>query len=101
MSLIQHSISLATPTDPSRLDRLVVGFKVNVANVIGSAAGASVTTAVAFTDLPAKYAVSITPSQDAVAYVTNKTNSGFNVVLSPRLAANTLAVGTFDVTVVA
>ena len=101
MSLVQHAISLAQPTDPSQIDRLVVGFKVNIANVAGSGAGASVTTAVAFTDLPAKYAVHVTPSQDATFYVTSKTNSGFNVVLNPRLAANTLAAGTFDVTVIA
>lgn len=101
MALVQHAISLAQPTDPSQLDRLVVGFKAGVANVAGSGAGASVTTAVTFTDLPAKYSVVVTPSQDAVAYVTSKTNSGFNVVLNPRLAANTLAIGTFDVTVFA
>ena len=39
-------------------------------------------------------------SQDATAYVTGKAVGGFNVVLEPRLAANTLAVGTFDVVVV-
>lgn len=100
MSLNQHSIAILPPSIPSQLDRLVVGFLPNVANVIGSAAGASVTTAVALKDLPAKYSVIVTPSQDAVAYVSAKTTSGFNVVLSPRLAANTLAVGTFDVIVI-
>ena len=47
----------------------------------------------------ASYGVQVTPSQDATAYVSGKTSSGFNVVLEPRLAANTLAVGTFDVLV--
>jgi hypothetical protein len=33
--------------------------------------------------------------------VTSKTLTGFSVVLNPRLAANTLAAGTFDVLIVA
>ena len=49
----------------------------------------------------ANYNVFVSPNQDAVAYVTGKTNSGFNVVLNPRLAANTLAAGTFDLLVLA
>ncbi len=74
-----------------------------VANVIGSGAGAAVVTAVAFkTPMPdTKYAVQVTPNQDAVAFVSGKTVSGFNVTLRPRLAADTLAVGTFDVLVTA
>lgn len=74
---------------------------IGVANVIGSGAGAAVTTAISFTTpLPtASYNVQVTPGQDAVPYVTSKTTSGFNVVLNPRLAANTLAVGTFDVVI--
>ena len=59
--------------------------------------GASVTTAITGLTLPANsnYGVIVTPNQDAVAYVTSKTTTGFSVVLNPRLAANTLAAGTF------
>lgn len=47
------------------------------------------------------YTVQVTPNQDATAYVTNKKPDRFDVVLTSRLAANTLAAGTFDVTVLA
>jgi hypothetical protein len=76
---------------------------VNVANLIGGGAGQSIVTAVAFAaPMPdATYSVQVTPHQDAVAFVTAKTVSGFNVTLTPRLAADTLAAGTFDVLVTA
>jgi hypothetical protein len=81
-------------------DRKVVGHLANVANAPGSGAGASVTTAVSGLRLPPVYVVQVAASQDAVAFVTGKTASGFSVTLSPRLAANTLAAGTFDVLIV-
>jgi hypothetical protein len=98
MALELHNIELAQGTIPTAPDRVILGYQ-TVANVIGGGAGASVTTAVTFAGLPASYSVIVTPNQDAVAYVTTKTSTGFNVVLTPRLAANTLAVGTFDVVV--
>jgi hypothetical protein len=101
MALELHNIELAQGTIPTAPDRVIVGFQAAVANTIGGGAGQSVTTAVAFVGLPASYSVIVTPGQDAVAYVTTKTSTGFNVVLTPRLAANTLAAGTFDVLVVA
>jgi hypothetical protein len=82
-------------------DRKIIGQLIGVANQAGSGAGASVTTAISGLRLPANYGVWITPNQDADCYVTSKTAAGFNVVMNPRLAANTLAAGTFDVLIVA
>jgi hypothetical protein len=84
-------------------DRMKVWNLPGQANVAGGSAGASVTTAVSVPNvaLPAEYSVLVGGlSQDATAYVTGRTASGFNVVLEPRLAANTLAAGTFDVLIV-
>ena len=97
-----HTIDIKSgSTLPSQQDRLAVGMLTNVANVAGSGAGASVVTAVTFSSgaLPVSYNVQVTPNQDATAFVTAKTTSGFNVTLTPRLAANTLAAGTFDLIV--
>lgn len=83
-------------------EKLVVAKLDAVPTLVGGGAGQSVTTAIAFAaELPANYAVQVTPDQDAVAFVSSKTSSGFNVVLNPRLAANTLAAGHVDVIVVA
>jgi hypothetical protein len=84
----------------------------NQANVAGSGAGSSVTVnfGTAFQDqygtgiLPGdatsgQYAVGITPSQVCLTSVTNKTASGFNVVLTPSPSTATLVAGTFDVLV--
>lgn len=73
----------------------------DVATAAGSGAGASVTLAVVFkAPIPASvtsYNVHVTPNQDAVPFVTSKTNAGFTLTLNPRLAANTLAAGTNDI----
>jgi len=98
---VVHSVDIPAGSTPVTTDRVTVGSKMGVANLAGGSAGASVTTAVVMAGLPASYSVAITPDQDAVAYVTTKTQNGFNVVLNPRLAANTLAAGAFDVTVTA
>ena len=92
-----HTVGVKVGSDQAKQDVFIVAKKAAIPNVIGGAPGASVTTAVAFIDLPATYGVAVTPNQDAVCYVTNKTAAGFNVVMNPRLAANTLAAGTFDV----
>lgn len=82
-------------------DRMIVGVQIGLTNASGSA-GAAVTTAVTFAEtLPATYTVLVQANQDAVPYVSSKTTSGFNVVLNPRLAANSVAAGTFDVIVLA
>jgi hypothetical protein len=103
MSFDLHTVDVKLgSTGLAMQDRLMVGMLTGVANVAGSGAGASVVTAVAFSGkLPATYNVQVNPNQDAVAYVSGKTTSGFNVTLNPRLATNTLAAGTFDVMVFA
>jgi hypothetical protein len=88
----------------------VVAAVYNVANSAGSGAGTAVTISMSFTDqygvggLPGdattgRYSVLVTPNQNALDYVTAKTSSGFNVVLTPSPATNTLAAGVFDVLV--
>jgi len=75
----------------------------NVPNLIGGGAGAAVATAVTLNPpIPTgatNITVHVTPNQDAVPFVTAKTVTGFTFTLNPRLAANTLAVGTNDITV--
>ncbi|WP_413444137.1 hypothetical protein [Herbaspirillum frisingense] len=71
------------------------------ANAAGGSAGASVSTTITgLAGLPAKYSVLVNPGQDASWYVTNKTSTGFTVVMTPNAAANTLAAGTFDAVVI-
>lgn len=102
MGLDIHTIEVAPGSNSTaQPDRVVLAILEGVATAAGGSAGASVTTAIAGLQLPANYTVQVTPNQDAVPYVTSKTNSGFNVVLNPRLAANTLAAGTVDITIFA
>jgi len=102
MAIDQHTIHALDGSSSTFTDRTIVGFKAGVANLIGGGAGQTVTTAVTFAEgLPATYAVVVTPNQAAAAWVTGKTSAGFNVNLAPLVAANTLAVGTFDVLVLA
>lgn len=102
MAFEQHIIERAGGTNrPAIADRCIVGVLVNVANNAGGGAGQSVTTTISGLRLPANYAAIVMPNQDAVAYVASKTQAGFNVVLNPRLAANTLSSGTFDVLILA
>ncbi len=103
MPIDVHTLEQIDGSSFLRSDRVVVGAIPAQANAAGSGAGASVTTAVAFApySLPPAYSVQITPSQPALVSVTNKTSSGFNVVLTPLSSSTTLAAGTFDVLVVA
>jgi hypothetical protein len=82
-------------------DKVIAGLQLAVANAAGGSAGTPVSTSVSFPagSLPPNYMVHVTPSQAAMVSVTNKTSSGFNVVLTP-LATVTLAAGTFDAMVV-
>lgn len=85
----------------SQQGRLLVGNLPSLANTVGGGAGLAVVTAVSgLKNLPAKYTVLVNPGQDATWFVSGKTATGFNVTLTPRLAANTLAAGTFDVTII-
>jgi hypothetical protein len=83
--------------------QLFYAVRYNVPNAAGSEDGAAVTTAVEFLDvygngvLPeaSAYGVLVTASQACMASVTNKTASGFDVVLTPPSGVQ-LAAGTFD-----
>lgn len=104
MSILQHTIESPDGATPAHQDRAIIGSIPGVANAVGGSAGASVTTTVtlpASANLPANYSVLVNPGQDATWYVHNKTADSFDVVLTPRLAANTLAAGTFDVAIIA
>jgi hypothetical protein len=98
--LQKHTVAQLDGSSQAFTDRLIVGVQIGLANLAGGGAGQSVTTAVTFAEpLPPSYTVLVQPNQDATAYVSGKTANGFNVVLTPRLAANTLAASTFDVVV--
>jgi hypothetical protein len=79
----------------------------NIANAAGSGAGASVSVTIGnLVDqygtgrLPNNFAVAITPSQACFWSVSNKTNAGFTVTLTPTTSGTTLVAGTFDFIVV-
>jgi hypothetical protein len=102
MAIHKHTVSVLDPSTGGDSRAVIMAQRIGVANVIGGGAGLSVVTPVAFPEgLPANYQVFVTASQDAVGFVTAKTAAGFSVTLFPRLAANTLAAGTFDVLIIA
>ncbi len=103
MSIAVHTIDLVPNSQLTQSDRIILGLQAGVANVAGSVAGAAVITAVSFASasLPTNYVVLVTPGQDATAYVSAKTSTGFNVTLVPRQATATLSASTFDVLVLA
>lgn len=84
-------------------DKVIVAVALGCANAAGGGAGAAVTTAVTIKNLPANYMVhvAVNNSVSASVSITGKTQSGFNVVLTPNPATATLAAGTFDVLVLA
>jgi len=97
-----HTVAVSSRSDPlTNEDRVILLVKKGLANAAGGSAGAAVTIAVTGLELPASYTVQVTPSQDATAWITSRTQAGFTVNLAPRLAANTLAAGTVDVVVIA
>lgn len=100
MALDLHTVSVPSGASPAYQDRVVVGNLPGVANAAG-AAGATVTVAVAMADLPPAYSVHVNPGQGCGWYVDGKSNAGFNVHLVPFSSSNTVAAGTFDVTVIA
>ncbi|MGN6085800.1 hypothetical protein [Trinickia sp.] len=104
MSILQHTIESPDGATPAHQDRAILGSIPGIANVAGGGAGAAVTTTVQLptsANLPANYGVLINPGQDATWFVSNKTFDSFQVTLTPRLAANTLAAGSFDAVIVA
>jgi hypothetical protein len=103
MAIAKHRSSvLDSPTPSQFTDKLLFAQQLNVANLIGGGAGTVVNTIVTFPEaLPANYQVIVSPKQDATWFVDTRTTFGFTVHLEPRLAANTLAAGDFDVLVIA
>jgi hypothetical protein len=86
----------------ARTDRIFLAAFPKTANPAASGAGASVTIPFTGLELPANYSVIVSGlSQVCVPTVTGRTNTGFNVVLNPLSGSVTLAIGTFDVVVVA
>jgi hypothetical protein len=102
MAIAKHRMSVLDGSSAAFTDKLIIGTLIGVANLIGGGAGQNVATVVAFAEpLPASFGVIISPRQDAVGFISAITTSGFTVNISPRLAANTLAAGTFDVLIYA
>ena len=101
MGFPYHTVVLMNGSAVNNNDRIVFGNFPNVATVAGASAGAAVVTAVTFQEaIKGPYSVEATANQDAVCFVTNKTPNGFTLTINPRLAANQLAAGTVDLTVV-
>jgi len=103
MPLPVHTLTVVDPVAGTVGKGLVDSGKIlfaklsSVANLAGGGAGQAVTTTVTLDkQLPAEFTVVVNPGQDATWYVNNKTANSFDVVLNPRLAANTLSAGTFD-----
>lgn len=98
MSLDLHTVSVISGSDLAQTDRLRLSM-LAVAYGVGGSAGAAVTVAVAGEFGPL-YKVVGGAHADAIWYTTAETATGFNLVVSPRLAANTLAAGTVDLLIV-
>jgi hypothetical protein len=86
---------------------ITIAAEASFANAAGSGAGASVSVTInnlvdqyGTGRLPNNYAVSVAPSQACFWSVSNKTNAGFTVTLTPTTSGTTLAAGTFDFIIV-
>jgi hypothetical protein len=100
MAIVKHLISMLDGSSGDFSDRVIAGLQLGVPNAAGSGEGATVSTVVTFPEpLPPSFTVLVQCNQDAVAYVTSKTTFGFTVNIAPRLATETIAAGSFDVTV--
>jgi hypothetical protein len=98
MALDKRVTSVLDGSTAAFTDRELLGVQFGLANAAGAGAGESVSTVVAFAEpIPPTFGAWISPRQDATAFIENVTAFGFTVVLNPRLPANTLAAGTFDV----
>lgn len=100
MALDKHTTHVLDGSLAAFTDRTILWAQ-TVANAAGGGAGSPVTTAVTVAEgLPANYLVLVTCVQPLTAVnVTGKTQSGFNVVLTPTVAATTLAAGSVDILV--
>src|ERR1039457_7087655 len=96
-----HTLKRIDGSAAALSDQVVIGVLPQVSNTAGVGAGNSVSTVVTFSkELPANYGVFITTNQNADAYVTSRTATGFTVVLSPNIASVQLSAGAFDVLIV-
>lgn len=98
---VLHSLEVPVGMTTGQNDRVSFGMLFNQAYGAGGGAGQSVSLVVSGLKLPPNYMVDVELNADACAYVTSKTQSGFTVVITPRLAANTLASGTANINVMA
>ena len=99
MSFELHTVDVLDGSTLIRQDRLILARLDQVANASG-ATSAAVTTAISGLSLPNNYIVLVECPQTVFVTVTSKTNSGFNVVLTP-LTGNAVSAGHFNVLVVA
>jgi len=99
MAIDKRVVAVLDGSTAAFTDRELLGVQFGISNPAGASAGASVSVVVTFAEpLPSLgFGVWIGHHQDATAFVTNETLDGFTVTLSPRLASETLAAGTFDV----
>jgi len=98
MPFDMHTVEVSDGSNINNYDRIIFGSQLAVPSAAGSGAGSPVSTSVTFGGLPPTYVVHVTPSQACFVSVSNKTVSGFTVVLTPPSGV-TLAAGTFDVMV--
>jgi len=97
-----HTVAVSKASSPlSDQGKLKMTLIKGFASAAGGSAGASVATAITGLEIPTNAAVFVTASQDAVPYISGRFATGLTVNLSPRLAANTLAAGTFDLLILA
>jgi hypothetical protein len=103
MGIDVHTIEQIGNTSTfSRTDRVLIAHFPQQANPAAAGEGDSVTVSFSGLILPQAYSVLVSGlSQIAIPTVTNRTFTGFNVVLNPLTSTVTLAIGTFDVEVFA
>ena len=96
-----HNIGVIGGSGPSLSDQIIIA-KLQVTVAADSTPGEANVTAVAFSEsIPTPYNVIVTGPEDTTHWVADKTAAGFNLHVSPRLAANQIAGGAYDVTVIA
>jgi hypothetical protein len=103
MGIDVHTIEqIGNLSNFARTDRVFLAAYPQTPNPAAAGEGDSVTVSFTGLELPATYSVVVSGlSQEAIATVANRTHGGFDVVLNPLANTVTLAIGTFDVLVVA
>jgi hypothetical protein len=102
MGIDVRVVEIGNTSNFARTDRIFLAAYPKTANPAAAGEGDSVTVAFTGLELPANYSVVVSGlSQVCIPTVTNRTFTGFSVVLNPLSASVTLAIGTFDVLVIA